>query len=109
MKKTDRSLHRIFWIFTSFLMLISVAANAGEIKTFLGKAAILTRRTNSEASIGAAGGRYPISKVEQEGSRRTDALDKGVVSALVGNHEDDGAVLGANNLDRLGGGSVVTA
>ena len=109
MEKIHRSLLRIFWIFASFLMLISLSANAGEIKTFLGKAAILTRRTNSEASIGAAGGRYPISKVEQEGSRRTDALDKGVVSALVGNHEDDGAVLGANNLDRLGGGSVVTA
>src|SRR5215471_1931649 len=100
MEKTFRSLLRILWIITLFLTLICLSANTVEIKTFLGQTGILTRRANSEASIGAAVGRYHMSIIQREGNRLTNELDKGVVLALVGNREDNGAMLGVNDVDR---------
>ncbi len=108
MRNTQRSLRRMFWIFSLCLALLPFCTNAGEIRSLLRYAVILAHRSNSEPSARAAARRYRTAMSAEDGIGWPNMVGKNVVSALAASSERLGVVTDTSDRNDFGRGSVAS-
>ena len=108
MRNTQRSLRRMFWIFSLYLALLPFCTNAGEIRSLLRYAVILAHRSNSEPSARAAARRYRTAMSAEDGIGWPNMVGKNVVSALAASSERLGVVTDTSDRNDFGRGSVAS-
>ena len=108
MTNTQRSLRRLFWIFSLCLALLPFCTNAGEISSFLRYAVVLAHRSNSERSVRSAARRYRAAMSAQDGIGWPNMVGKNVVSALAASSDRLGVVTHTSDRNDFGRGSVAS-
>jgi hypothetical protein len=108
MRSTQRSLPRMFWIFTLCLALLPFSTNAVEIRSLLRYAVILAHRGNSESSARVAARQYRPAMNVQDGNGWPNMVGKKVVLALAASNERTGVVMDTADWNYFGRGSVAS-
>src|SRR5260370_34595061 len=101
MRNTQRSLRRMFWIFSLCLALLPFCTNGGEIRSLLRYSVILAHRSNSEPSARAAARRYRTAMSAEDGIGRPNMIGKNAVSALPASHERTSVVTDTSGLNYI--------
>ncbi len=109
MRSTQRSLPRMFWIFSLCLALLPFStSNAVEIRSLLRYAVILAHRGNSEPSARFAARHYRTAMNGQDGNGWPNMVGKKVVLALAASNERTGVVMDTSDRNAFGRGSVAS-
>jgi aspartyl protease len=109
MKSTQRSLPRMFWIFSLCLALLPFSTNAVEIRSLLRYAVILAHRGNSEPSARVAVRHYRTAMNAQDGNGWPNMVGKKVVLALAASNERTGVVMDTSDRKYFRGSVASTA
>jgi len=108
MRNTQRSLRRMFCIFSLCLALLPFCTNAREIRSLLRYAVILAHRSNSERSVRSAARRYRAAMSPQDGIGWPNMVGQNVVLALAASSERLGVVTNTSDHNDFGRGSVAS-
>jgi hypothetical protein len=108
MRSTQRSLPRMFWIFSLCLALLPFSTNAVEIRSLLRYAVILAHGGNSEPSARVAARHYRTAMNGQGGNGWPNMVGKKVVLALAASNERTGVVMDTSDRNYFGRGSVAS-
>ena len=108
MRSTQRSLPRMFWIFSLCLASLPFSTNAVEIRSLLRYAVILAHRGNSEPSARVAARHYRTAMNGQDGNGWPNMVGKKVVLALAASNERTGVVMDTSDRNYFGRGSVAS-
>ena len=108
MRSTQRSLPRMFWIFSLCLALLPFSTNAVEIRSLLRYAVILAHRGNSEPPARVAARHYHTAMNAQDGNGWPNMVGKKVVLALAASNERTGVVMDTSDRNYFGRGSVAS-
>jgi hypothetical protein len=108
MKKTNRALPRIFWIFSLGLATLPFSTNAVEIRSLLRYAVILAHRSNYEPSAQDAGRDYRTAMNAQDRNGWPKMVGKKVALALAAFSGRTGVVMDTSDGNSFGRGSVAS-
>ena len=108
MRSTQRSVPRMFWIFSLCLALLPFSTNAVEIRSLLRYAVILAHSGNSEPSARFAARHYRTAMNGQDGNGWPNMVGKKVVLALAASNERTGVVMDTSDRNYFGRGSVAS-
>ncbi len=107
MRNTQRSVPRIFWIFSLGLALLPFSTNAVEIRSLLRYAVILAHRSNSEPAARVAAWHYGTATNAQDGNGWTNMDGTKVVLALASG-ERTGIAIDTNDSSSFRRGPVAS-
>jgi Aspartyl protease len=107
MRNTQRSVPRIFWIFSLGLALLPFSTNAVEIRSLLRYAVILAHRSNSEPAARVAAWHYGTATNAQDGNGWTNMDGTKVVLALASS-ERTGIAIDTNDSSSFRRGPVAS-
>jgi Aspartyl protease len=108
MKKTNRALPRIFWLFSLYLALLPFSTNAVEIRSLLRYAVMLADRSTFEPSGQDVARRYRTAMNAQGATVWPKMAGKQIVLALAASSERTGVVMDTSDGNSFRRGSVAS-
>jgi Aspartyl protease len=108
MRNRQRSLPRMFWIFSLCLALLPFSTNAVEIRSLLRYAVILAHRSNSGPSAQVAARHYRTAMNAEDGNPWPKMVGEKSVLAFAASSERTGVVMDTIDRNYFGRGSVAS-
>lgn len=108
MKRPNRLLRGMFWIFSVCLALLPLSANAVEIRPLLRYAAILAHRINGERSSGVAARHYRTTVDAKDAKGWSSIVSKNMVLALPASSDRAGLLMDTIGRNYPGKGAEVS-